>query len=47
MTFYYNKFCFDERTSFLASSPLLILLGYLEMVDAAFLESKESKCLKY
>ncbi len=29
---------FSAPTSFLASSPLLILFGYLAMVDAAFLD---------
>lgn len=31
---------FRAHTSFLASSPFLILVGYLEMVDAAFLDIK-------
>lgn len=34
---------FSTRTSFLASSPFLILLGYFEIVDAAFLEDKGHK----
>lgn len=31
---------FGAHTSFLASSPLFILLGYLAIVDAAFLDTE-------
>lgn len=37
------KVAFSAHTSFLASSPLLILFGYLEMVDAAFLSTEQKK----
>lgn len=34
---------FGAHTSFLASSPLFILLGYLAMVDAAFLATQHRR----
>lgn len=37
------KVVFSAHTSFLASSPLLILFGYLEMVDAAFLSTGQKE----
>lgn len=37
------KIVFSAHTSFLASSPLLILFGYLAMVDAAFLVTEHEK----
>lgn len=40
-----TKFC--SRTNFLASSPLLILFGYLAMVDAAFLHRKNISLIIY
>lgn len=41
-----QKTKFSAHTSFLASSPFLILLGYLAMVDAAFLHKKYAKVSK-
>lgn len=39
-----RKTNFEAQTSFFASSPFLILLGYFEIVDAAFLqEAKTNK----